>query len=74
MVADYEGSISAEHGLGKLALIIFLVSVATGADCPGVMKAPHVHYSKSPESIDLMRKIKHLFDPKGLMNPYKYIT
>lgn len=38
------------------------------------MKAPHVHYSKSPASIDLMRKIKTLFDPKGLMNPYKYIT
>ncbi|KAL7418713.1 D-lactate ferricytochrome c oxidoreductase [Cryptotrichosporon argae] len=39
----------------------------------GVMKAPHVHYSKSEESIALMRKVKHLFDPKGIMNPYKYI-
>ena len=37
------------------------------------MKAPHVHYSKNPTSIDLMRKIKHLVDPKELMNPYKYI-
>lgn len=39
----------------------------------GVMKAPHVHYSQSDVSIDLMRKMKHLFDPKGVLNPYKYI-
>lgn len=37
------------------------------------MKAPHVHYSQSDVSIDLMRKMKHLFDPKGVLNPYKYI-
>jgi FAD/FMN-containing dehydrogenase len=39
----------------------------------GVMKAPYVGYSKNETSIDMMRKIKHLFDPKGLLNPYKYI-
>jgi FAD/FMN-containing dehydrogenase len=40
----------------------------------GVMKAPHIGYSKSPESIELMRRIKGMFDPKGLLNPYKYIV
>lgn len=39
----------------------------------GVMKAPHIHYSKTAESIEMMRRIKKLFDPKGLMNPYKYV-
>ncbi|KAI9635717.1 uncharacterized protein MKK02DRAFT_36818 [Dioszegia hungarica] len=39
----------------------------------GVMKAPYVSYSKNQTSIDMMRKIKQLFDPKGLLNPYKYI-
>jgi FAD/FMN-containing dehydrogenase len=38
------------------------------------MKAPHISYSKNDTSIEMMRKIKHLFDPKGLLNPYKYIT
>ncbi|WRT69360.1 uncharacterized protein IL334_006344 [Kwoniella shivajii] len=39
----------------------------------GVMKAPYIGYSKNDTSIELMRKIKTLFDPKGLLNPYKYI-
>lgn len=39
----------------------------------GVMKAPYVSYSQSPTSIDMMRRIKTMFDPKGLLNPYKYI-
>lgn len=37
------------------------------------MKAPHIHYSKNETSIELMRKVKKLFDPKGLLNPYKYV-
>ncbi|OCF33401.1 D-lactate dehydrogenase [Kwoniella heveanensis CBS 569] len=54
IVAENDGSISAEHGLG-------------------VMKAPYIGYSKNDVSIEMMRKIKTLFDPKGLLNPYKYI-
>lgn len=55
IVAENEGSISAEHGLG-------------------VMKAPYIGYSKNETSIEVMKKVKHLFDPKGLLNPYKYIV
>ncbi|WVR05081.1 hypothetical protein IAU60_002093 [Kwoniella sp. DSM 27419] len=54
LVAEYNGSISAEHGLGA-------------------MKAPYISYSQSATSIDLMRQIKRVFDPKGIMNPYKYV-
>ncbi|WVQ98617.1 hypothetical protein IAU59_005747 [Kwoniella sp. CBS 9459] len=54
LVSEYDGSISAEHGLGA-------------------MKAPYISYSQSPNSIELMRRIKHLFDPKGIMNPYKFV-
>jgi len=39
----------------------------------GVMKAPYLHYSKSPDTINLMKQIKNLFDPNGIMNPYKYL-
>lgn len=35
------------------------------------MKAPYVRYSQSDVSIELMKRIKTLFDPKGIMNPYK---
>ncbi|KAK4687167.1 (R)-2-hydroxyglutarate---pyruvate transhydrogenase, partial [Tremellales sp. Uapishka_1] len=55
LVAENNGSISAEHGLG-------------------VMKAPYIGYSQKDLSIDIMKEIKGLFDPKGLMNPYKYIV
>lgn len=50
----YNGSVSAEHGLGQA-------------------KVDYVHYSKSPEMIAWIKKIKRVFDPQGIMNPYKYL-
>ncbi|KAI9315106.1 hypothetical protein BX666DRAFT_1959444 [Dichotomocladium elegans] len=37
----------------------------------GFMKAPYLSFTKSTTIIDNMRKIKNLFDPNGIMNPYK---
>ncbi|KAI9488852.1 hypothetical protein BDB00DRAFT_846393 [Zychaea mexicana] len=37
----------------------------------GMMKAAYLSYSKSSTIIDNMRKIKNVFDPNGIMNPYK---
>lgn len=39
----------------------------------GLMKAPWLGYSKSALAIERMRQIKRLFDPKGILNPYKYL-
>lgn len=39
----------------------------------GVMKTHALKYSKDATSIALMRKIKELFDPNGIMNPYKVL-
>ena len=39
----------------------------------GFAKNKYLAYSKSQGNIDMMRRIKKLFDPKGLMNPYKYL-
>ncbi|KAI7899913.1 uncharacterized protein BX663DRAFT_488899 [Cokeromyces recurvatus] len=50
--AKYQGSISAEHGVG-------------------LMKSPYLAYTKSCTMINTMRKIKDLFDPHQIMNPYK---
>ena len=52
VVSKYEGSISAEHGVGML-------------------KKDYLGYSKSKEEIKLMKEIKKVFDPNGLMNPGK---
>ncbi|KAL5752581.1 hypothetical protein ACOSP7_022779 [Xanthoceras sorbifolium] len=39
----------------------------------GLMKANHISYSKSPETVRLMGSIKKLLDPNGILNPYKVL-
>jgi FAD/FMN-containing dehydrogenase len=38
----------------------------------GQVKNEYLGYSKSAEFIDTMRQIKKVFDPHGILNPYKY--
>lgn len=51
-VQKYNGSISAEHGVG-------------------MTKRDYLHYSRSAEEIAIMRAVKAVFDPNGIMNPGK---
>lgn len=53
-VFAYNGSISAEHGIGQL-------------------KLDHNYRFKDPLELEMMKKIKNAFDPKGLFNPGKLI-
>ncbi|KAF2646554.1 hypothetical protein P280DRAFT_512724 [Massarina eburnea CBS 473.64] len=39
----------------------------------GVTKKPYVGYSRDDGMIGMMKQIKNLYDPNGIMNPYKYI-
>lgn len=39
----------------------------------GAMKPEALHYSKSDPMIDVMKSIKKLFDPNGILNPYKVL-
>lgn len=52
IVKKYQGSISAEHGVGLL-------------------KKDFLSMSRSEEEIQLMKQIKKVFDPQGIMNPGK---
>ncbi|SDU26081.1 FAD-binding oxidoreductase [Halopseudomonas salegens] len=52
IVQKYNGSISAEHGVG-------------------MTKRDYLHYSRSPEEIAVMKAVKAVFDPNGIMNPGK---
>jgi|TARA_Y100000034_G_scaffold134659_1_gene203753 FAD/FMN-containing dehydrogenase len=52
IVEKYNGSISAEHGVG-------------------MTKRDYLTYSRSPEEIAVMKAIKAVFDPNGIMNPGK---
>ena len=37
----------------------------------GLLKKEYLHYSRSEAEIEIMRKIKRVFDPQGIMNPGK---
>lgn len=37
------------------------------------MKSPYLSHAKSNEEIALMRRIKAMLDPRGILNPYKVI-
>ncbi|OLY82692.1 D-2-hydroxyglutarate dehydrogenase, mitochondrial [Smittium mucronatum] len=39
----------------------------------GSIKPEFLHFSKSPEMVAAMHKIKHAFDPNGILNPYKVL-
>ena len=54
VVKKYDGSISAEHGVG-------------------VMKRDLLPTVKDPVALDLMRSLKQLLDPNGILNPGKVL-
>lgn len=39
----------------------------------GFQKKNYIGYSKSEPEIEMMKQLKQLYDPSGIMNPYKYI-
>ncbi len=52
IVQKYQGSVSAEHGVG-------------------LTKKAYLPYSRSETEIALMKQVKQVFDPQGIMNPGK---
>lgn len=39
----------------------------------GLMKANYLSFAKTPDEIFLMKAVKNLFDPNGILNPYKVL-
>jgi FAD/FMN-containing dehydrogenase len=54
VVLKHGGSISAEHGIGRL-------------------KRDLMRKIKSPVELEMMREVKRVFDPKGILNPNKVL-
>jgi FAD/FMN-containing dehydrogenase len=54
IVLEFDGSISAEHGIGRMKRALL----------------PRV---KGPVEMDMMRAIKQVLDPKGILNPGKLL-
>ena len=55
IVGRYEGSVSAEHGIG-------------------LAKREHLHCSRNKEELALMCRMKHMMDPKNILNPNKVLS
>lgn len=51
--------------------VVELGGTLTGEHGIGVLKAPYLHLEQSAELIDLQRRLKKLFDPRGILNPGK---
>ena len=39
----------------------------------GQMKKDCLHFSKPDDAIEMMGQLKAMFDPKHILNPYKYL-
>lgn len=39
----------------------------------GFKKRNYIHFSKSSGAITLMKQMKNLLDPNGILNPYKVL-
>lgn len=39
----------------------------------GFLKAKYLKYSKRPQALQLMKQMKQLMDPNGILNPYKVL-
>jgi FAD/FMN-containing dehydrogenase len=40
----------------------------------GLEKRPYLHYTRGEEELQLMRSLKNLMDPKGILNPGKVLA
>lgn len=40
----------------------------------GFKKVKYLGYSKDPSAIQVMKQMKNMMDPKGILNPYKVLA
>ena len=54
-------------------LVIRLDGTLSGEHGVGLAKRDHIHRELGETAIDIMRGIKRVFDPKGILNPGKLL-
>lgn len=66
------------HHVGPMAAQIFKDAVALGGSISaehglGALKRDYAELEHGPDAIGLMRSLKNLYDPKGILNPHKVL-
>jgi glycolate oxidase len=51
--------------------VVALDGAITGEHGIGFSKAPYIHLNVTPETIEVMKRVKEAFDPLGILNPGK---
>lgn len=60
------------QGIGEIfRLVVKLGGTLSGEHGIGIAKRPYMHLANSDAKLELMRGIKRVFDPKGILNPGK---
>ncbi len=70
--ADADALARAQRAVEALfAGVVALEGSISGEHGIGIAKSRYLGLELSPEAIDLMRRVKHAFDPHGILNPGK---
>ena len=64
-----------EQAVGEIfAMAVELGGTLSGEHGVGTLKLPYLEMALGPVAVDMMRRIKQAFDPKGILNPGKKVS
>ncbi|MBF0215218.1 MAG: FAD-binding protein [Magnetococcales bacterium] len=73
--ADLAAQERVQRALDRLfSLVLELEGTLSGEHGVGIMKRDYISRELDPNSLELQKKIKQLFDPKGILNPGKVFS
>ncbi len=71
-LSDHDWATKVPEGIGEVfKLVVSLGGTLSGEHGIGITKKPYMHLAMSEVNLALMRGIKKVFDPNGIMNPGK---
>jgi glycolate oxidase len=71
-LSDHNWNIELPKAIRELFTeVVRLGGTISGEHGIGLVQRPYMDIAFSPAQLDLMRAVKHVFDPKGLLNPGK---
>jgi glycolate oxidase len=74
-MSDYDWNVKLTEGIRKLfAEVVRLGGTISGEHGIGLVQRDYMDIAFNKVQMQLMRQIKQVFDPKGILNPGKILT